>query len=83
MIALVTALFGGAWSKLATYAVVAVGAIGAVLGFAFVERRAGAAGVETADLKREVADGRTAAEVSKATAREADPKAALDKEFGR
>lgn len=64
MIAALLGLVTGGWSKLATYAVAIAGAVAAVLGFAVMERRAGAAGVRAADVARELDDRRTADAIS-------------------
>jgi hypothetical protein len=60
----------------------AAGAL-AVLGAWAAGRHSGTAAAHTADLTRELGDRRTADAISAATALEPDPKAALDKEFGR
>lgn len=75
-------LLGAGWKVLA--------GIGAALAlfaaWAIAMMRAKAGGVaqqQAADTKRELDDRRTADAIATDTAREPDPKAALDREFGR
>jgi hypothetical protein len=74
-LALLGAVPGKVWLGLA----IAAAAVGALLW----ARKGGERAVESADLKREVADTHTAERIAADVARVPDPRAALDKEFSR